>query len=408
MNRTGAAVPRDAAGLGPPPRGAAPVRFPRVRVSGSARQRGVRYGEQCRDRIGRSLAAYERVFAEYAGMSWSAARRVAKPFQDPIGAFSGAILEELEGIAAGAGSDFEDILTLNVRSELMFAAKAREAGRSAPRGGCSALAVLPSRSVDGHTLLGQNWDWLLHARDTVVILEVERAEGPDYVTVVEAGLLAKTGMNSSGIGVVTNTLISTNDRAHPGLPYHVLLRALLDSETISDALATLQSGPRSSSANYLLAHADGLSVDVEAQPGDQATIALVWPDRGLALHTNHCVAAPMQANDLSVWAIPDSPFRLERLRQALGSSGDRLSLASCATALADHGNFPASVCYHPDPRLPAPRREETVASVLMDLDARRMLIADGTPCTTPYQDVDYSAFLGKPSVLRSGKGPTAA
>ena len=33
-------------------------------------------------------------------------------------------------------------------------------------------------------------------------------DGPDFVTVVEAGLLAKTGMNSSGIGLATNALVT--------------------------------------------------------------------------------------------------------------------------------------------------------------------------------------------------------
>ena len=35
-----------------------------------------------------------------------------------------------------------------------------------------------------------------------LVLEVQRDDGPDFVTVVEAGLLAKTGFNSSGIGLV--------------------------------------------------------------------------------------------------------------------------------------------------------------------------------------------------------------
>ena len=46
---------------------------------------------------------------------------------------------------------------------------------------------------------------------------------------VEAGLLAKTGMNSSGLGLVTNALVTDDDTGDARLPYHVALRAILDA-----------------------------------------------------------------------------------------------------------------------------------------------------------------------------------
>ena len=53
---------------------------------------------------------------------------------------------------------------------------------------------------------------------------------------VEAGLLAKTGMNAAGLGLVTNALVTDADVGEPGLPYHVLLRAVLDCGTVTEAL----------------------------------------------------------------------------------------------------------------------------------------------------------------------------
>jgi hypothetical protein len=35
----------------------------------------------------------------------------------------------------------------------------------------------------------------------------------------------------------------------------------------------------------------------------------------------------------------------------------------------------------------------------MDLDERRMWLADGRPCTAPYRELDYGSFLAKPSRL---------
>jgi len=381
--------------------------FPSVRVGGGPRERGRAYGEQARERIGRSIEAYREVFVAYAGWDWAQVRREAARYVPPIEAFDGRYLEEMRGIADGSGVDLEDVLSINVRTEVMFAAKARAAeaasGRGPRQGECSAFAVLPEASSDGHTLLGQNWDWLLHCFDTVVVLEVEQPQGPNFVSVVEAGLLAKTGLNSSGLGVVTNALVTEDDRGEPGVPYHVLLRAFMDCENLSDALTVAQRGIRSSSANYLLAHGDGAAIDVEATPGDFSRLFLELPDRGVLLHTNHYRSAAFDRRDVSLWVMPDSPFRLERLKTAVERARpDGLSLDTFRAALGDHANYPSAICCHPDPRMEPHDRGATVASVLMDLDERRIWLSDGHPCTAPYRELDVGALLTKPSPVKRG------
>jgi isopenicillin-N N-acyltransferase-like protein len=380
--------------------------FPHVRVSGGPRERGRQYGEQARDRVRRSIEAYDAVFDHYAGWRWADVRREAGRYAEPIEAFGSAYIEEIRGIAEGAGVEFEDVLGINVRTEVMFAAKARAAAAQGDGGagvrpdGCSAFAVLPSASVDGHTVIGQNWDWLLHSFDTVVVLEAAQDDGPDFVTVVEAGLLAKTGMNSSGIGLTTNALVTDDDRGEPGVPYHLVLRGILDAENLSDAYATMQRGVRSSSANYLVASVDGVAVDVEAAPGDFSRLFLSFAQDGVLLHTNHFLSPAFDAKDVSLWVMPDSPFRLERLRASVRGRAPKLSLGDFRTFLADHANHPSGICCHPDARMDPFDQGATVASVLMDLDRRRMWVADGHPCTSPYRELDYAEFLSKPSPVR--------
>ena len=377
--------------------------FPHVRVAGGPRERGRAYGEQARERIGISISAYEEVFLAYAGWDWAQVRREAERYRAPIAAFDPRYIEEMLGIAEGAGVDLEDVLSINVRTEVMFAAKARAAAAaSARQGECSAFAVLPEMSTNGHTLLGQNWDWLLHCFDTVVVLEAEQDEGPNYVSVVEAGLLAKTGMNSSGLGVTTNALVTQDDRGEPGIPYHVVLRAFMGCETISDELAVAQRGFRSSSANYLLAHRDGIAVNLETTPGDFSRIFLLFPEDGVLLHTNHYRSAAFDRKDVSRWVMPDSPFRLERMKSELSAAGGKLSLDLFRTLLADHANYPSGVCCHPDRRLDPHDQGATVASVLMDLDARRAWVSDGHPCSAPYRELDLGGLLAKPSPVREG------
>ena len=371
--------------------------FPHVRVEGGPRDRGRSYGEQVRDHVHRSIEAYEEVFGAYAGWTWNMVTDHARAYEQPIERFEPSYLEEIRGIADGAGVAAADVLAINVRTEIMFAAKARDAtGRAVPE--CSAFAVTPARSSDGHTLIGQNWDWLLHSAETVLVLEVEQPDRPDFVTVVEAGLLAKTGMNSSGVGLVTNALVSEADRGAPGIPYHIALRAILDAETMSDAYGMLQRATRSSSANYLLAHTDGLAVNIEAAPGDFDHLFLTFPADGLLLHTNHFTSERFEGKDVGLLVMPDSPFRMHRLKERIGQM-PKLSLEDFRAVLADHANHPSGICCHPDARWDRLEQGETVASVLMDLDSRQMWLAEGHPCTAPYRQLDYRAFLGKPSRL---------
>ena len=383
--------------------------YPRISVEGPARERGRQYGEAARERVRRSVAAYEDVFAHYAGWDRAKVRSEAERFRAPIAAHGAKYLEELRGIAEGAGIEEVDVLAINVRTEIMFAASARDAEAGAARRlppECSAFAALPGRA-GGRTLVGQNWDWLVHAVDTTVVLEARQDDGPDYVTVVEAGLLAKTGMNSAGVALVTNALVCDADTGAPGVPYHVLLRSILDAEAPGDAVAALLRGPRASSANYLVAHEDGVALDLEAAPGDYAKLFVGYPHDDLVLHTNHFRNPGFDQRDVSLVVMPDSPFRLARLEQLVAAAPDPLDAEFWTGALGDHAMFPFAVCCHPDPReAEATAHYATVAAVVMDLEARRLWLASGNPCEAGFEVLDYAGFLEKPAAVRAA--PAAA
>jgi isopenicillin-N N-acyltransferase like protein len=353
-----------------------------VRVEGTSYQRG----RQAAARVRLSVQAYQQVFAYYAGWDWPAVRREALRFEAPIGEFRPAYLDELRGIADGAGLDLADVLAINVRTEVMYSAKARQALRTRTRlpAECSAFAVVPAPGQDAPAIIGQNWDWLLHAAQTLVVLEVRQDDGPDFVTVVEAGLLAKAGMNAAGLGLVTNALVTDADAGEPGLPYHVLLRAVLDCATVTEALEALQAGPRSSSANYLVAHASGSALDIEAAPGDFTRLYPLFPEDGVLLHTNHFLAGIHPA-DLALWAMPSSLVRLQRLRAARARTQDDFR-----ALLTDHADDPHSVCAHPDPAAHPFEQGTTVASMLMDLTEKHIWLAAGNPCQAPYEQLDIA------------------
>src|ERR1700755_1847732 len=91
-----------------------------VRAEGSSYRRGRQYGRQAAARVRLSVQAYQQDFAHYARWDWPAVRREALRCEVPIGEFRPAYLDEMRGIADGAGLDLPAVLAINVRTEVMY------------------------------------------------------------------------------------------------------------------------------------------------------------------------------------------------------------------------------------------------------------------------------------------------
>lgn len=371
------------------------AQFPRYRVHGDAAIRSRRYGELARDQILLNRAGYERTFLA-KGISWAEAVAFAQGFRPAIEQHFPEILVELLGIAEGSGLPFEDILTMNCRTEVMWRAAVQKANGVAPWLGaeCSSFALEPDRTATGRSLVGQNWDWFEVLGGSVIVLEVERDDGPNFVTIVEAGLLAKMTMNQAGMAIGINTIVCSLDGGSRGVPFHVLVRAAADAEHVSDVVELLSSVPRASSGNYIVASADGAVLNVEAAPGDSRTVHPLIATNGAVVHTNHFVRAPIGGHDLAQAQMADSFVRYGRLQRSIADNAGPLTVSALQGVLADHADAPSSICCHPDLRSDPATRWATLVSIIMDPAARSFHLAEGNPCTRHWDEHDYSELLG--------------
>jgi isopenicillin-N N-acyltransferase like protein len=354
------------------------VSWPVIAVSGGPRERGRAYGERARDRIHGSLLLYERVFRHYTGLRWPAVRDRAGAFADPIDAYDVRLLPEIEGIAAGAGVDAEDILALNVRTEVMFGMGSSE---------CTALCA-PTVGEDGHVLLAQNWDWKPGARQTCVLLVAAPHDGPAFVTLVEAGLLAKCGMNGSGIGLTANALTSTLDLGAPGVPFHAVLRKVLSSTSFDDAIDAVTTPIRASSGSYLVACRDGRAAGLEAAPGGPETIHRT--DGTRLAHANHFLGSRDGLHDLE--RVDDTSTSIARQAAADGwvaGPGER-TIDEVFEVLRDHS---APICQHADGTAAPEAAYETIAAVAMDLSAASLWVTEGPPCTAAAERSELGSLV---------------
>ena len=367
--------------------------FPLIDVSGSARERGQQHGLKGRERITRSIATYARLFA-YCGIDWQGAQRLGAGYRDLIGDLDPALLAEIEGIAAGAGRQPNEILALNARTEILPPSYPGEAHPDRAKisaanaklgvpdwGECTSIAVKPAQSASGTTLLAQNWDWLGAQRAALVLLRVRDADGAACLTLTEAGMLAKIGLNSRGFGVCLNILRSTGDGSRPGVPVHVLLRALLARDSVADAIAFARTLSFGASSNVLCADASGDTAALEFSPYGLEVVR----GAGAALcHTNHFLSPAAAMHQAPLVSSLSTVPRLQRITALTGAHNGKFSPADLQRMLRDESDGYLSICRSPDPSLAPEARIETVASVVMDLGARVMHLAPDVPSRAAY------------------------
>ncbi len=362
--------------------------YPVLDVGGTPYELGRQHGELARERVGRSVEIYRTAFQRSAGQDWTRAVERAVGFAETIQALDPDLLEEMRGIADGAGFRLEEIVAINCRTEILYGSPAParpipEAERPAACE-CTTIAVTPAATASGTTILGKNWDWRADCLDTVVIVRATPERGPRFVMTVEAGMVARDGFNEHGIAVTGNLLQSVRDGGRRGIPVPVIRRRILNSRRLDDALGAVLKAERAASTNYVIAHESGIVVNLEASP-DQ--VYALYPERGLLTHSNHflAVAAQVQAIDRNIG--PSSLYRHRRARDLVEPKLGRVTVEDVQAALRDHVGFPMAICRHPDEREAPHARSASIASIVTDLGARVVWVASGPPCCHPYRPI---------------------
>jgi isopenicillin-N N-acyltransferase like protein len=355
--------------------------LPVISVKGKPGEVGYQYGEECREMIQKNVHLYFRLFKHYAQLDRSQAISLARRFIPVVQAFDPAILEEIKGIAEGARFEFEEILALNARTELMYPESLATGGE------CTSMVALSEATAQGEVLIGQNWDWKPHLIESTVLLEIEQEGRPNVVTLTEAGIVGKIGLNSSGMGACLNILKSPIGLV--GVPIHVLMRGILNCERMGDAVRKIVGQDRASSNNCLVAHRDGAAMDFETAP-DQWDF--IYPEKGIIVHTNHFTSERLKPMDTNVSLYPDTLVRFGRARQKMMAKAGNITVEDFKEVFRDHLNHPNSICRHPDERDPELEHVQTVASIIMNLTRKEVHIASGPPCQNEYQTIKFKAL----------------
>ncbi len=322
--------------------------FPLIEMSGPPRERGRQYGEQAAARIALGIEHYAGQLAKMS-CDWPRIRGLVQDYLPKIAAFEPAYVEEMRGIAEGARVDFEAIVLLNARTEILKLGQRRASETAQTResdDACTGVVALPEATQSRRLIHAQNWDWKVECADTSVVLSIRRDDGPDLLTFTEAGGLARSGLNGAGIAITANYLESDRDYRQIGVPLALIRRKVLESEHLALAMRAVYATPKSAANNMIVSHAGGIAIDFECAPDETFQ---VHPERGLLVHANHWVSpvALAKLRDTGIANTPCTLYRDLRVRGLLAPQIGAITRESVKRALFDDFASPWSVCRPP-------------------------------------------------------------
>lgn len=154
-------------------------------------------------------------------------------------------LEEMEGLADGAGISIRDLQRVHALPELTSAA-------------CASFAAAGPATVDGKLIQIRNLDWAIQSdvQRYAALFVHHPVRGHAFVNIGWLGFMGViSGISDRGISV-SEIGAESAEAGLDGVPMPFLLRRVLeDSDGLKEAVEILRAGPRTVGYNYLFADA---------------------------------------------------------------------------------------------------------------------------------------------------------
>ncbi|HEY5311105.1 MAG TPA: C45 family peptidase [Pirellulales bacterium] len=351
------------------------TRYREIEVAGTPWEMGRQIGEAAGDEIrGFSEAAWQHI-GRTLRMPRDRALAIAAaaiPFAEQ---YSPSMVDELRGTAEAVGLKLEDLMLLQVRNQL----------RPEPDAGCTSLAMDGRASAGSGSLVAQNWDNDPALDPFTIVLTRRPAGKPALLNLTQAGLIAYIGFNEAGLGVCLNSLPAPTRTQ--GVPHYFTVRGIYEADSLGGAVDSVRRARRVIPANIMLTTPQG-PADLEVTIDD--VHVLQNADAGGIAHTNHCLHPALQSTNEQFPELIQSHARQQRIDSLLNfSSAHRPSVPDIQAALGDHEGYPHSICRHANDD-PNTGTWQTVFSVIIEPDERRMYVSRGTPCDHAYEEYQLS------------------
>ena len=219
-----------------------------------------------------ALSTFQALIREWSGTdrarALEAAARAARP----------QYVREMEGMADGAGVEFETIFLWNCLGDLPGSGDRTRRAHT----GCTTLMVPPTGERAG--IIAHNQDAEAELHGLCHLVDVRPDGVPGFVSFYVPGLIPghAFAVNRAGLVHAVDDLRSGDETV--GVPRHVVCRSVLDCERLDQAVACIRDSHRASGFHHALACAgDHRLLSIEAPASGYAVAELNAP----RAHANH-------------------------------------------------------------------------------------------------------------------------
>ena len=351
-----------------------------VKAEGDSRERGREIGRQLRMQIETNYANQTAYYRETEGYDYAQWGRMAEGYVPLMRQYTPQVLEELEGMAEGAGLPMGQLLSLTAAYEKSFSCE-----RLGDK--CSAFAAAGKMTADGRAICGQTNDesykeWV--GQLDVVLHHVQPDTGRETLLYTHPGVPAYMGMNNRGLAVLWTYI--DNGQIGKGVPTNAIIRALLELDGLAQAEEFLRTVPHAVPNFFLVTHRSQGILEAECFPNQ----VYVRKNDSRAIHTNHTVFGE-EPEATASWSTCQ---RLERLTELVEENAGRITAELAMDFFRSHKGFPHSLCVHPNPNKTV---GVTFSAMVYDLGAGEMHITFGNPCENPYHCYRFDRYPVKVS-----------
>jgi len=234
-------------------------------------------------------------------------------------------IEELQGTADAIGVEFEELFIWNCFGDII----ALYSGSQYFNGnhingnlvGCSTV----SYNYDGNQFLGHNEDCFVSLQDLMAVVKVKLSGTPEFINFYYPALLLGVAPSMTDTGLaVSNNFIQLVGGNTNGVPHFFLLRALLEANTIQEAVETCENTPTCDGFHVTIASdSDDIVYSIEKAFD---TISVIEVD-GLYAHTNHFIHDDML--NFSVTTDESTINRINILQDDIAAYQDQLQDVTC-------------------------------------------------------------------------------
>lgn len=289
------------------------------------------------------------------------------------------LLDEVKGIAEGAGLDFNLVFALQLMDEWIWCLQSR-AQNTVER--CSSLGCF--KEGDRPALVAQNLDWLNYIEGLGALLHIKYPESTlESLVPTVAGMIGTCGLNNRPLGICTNALWEFANNSIDGLPTTFIVRAVLEQPNLNTAVDFIHKIKHASAENYLIGDSEQV-VDYECT-ANKISQYIPYEDAQRVYHTNHPLV-----NDDVIFPPKKPPLtstthnRFNYLVKRLKDPTKNITIETVKYILSSHEG---SVCVHHNYQ---PLAGYTFCSVICSLSHSPVLhLAMGPPCSNEYKSFRF-------------------